>query len=606
LLPPSLVALILLLIGCGGGSSPTKPTPVPPNPIPVVAILGDDEGTEGQIIKLTAVTSVLGGTIDSIEWVQTEGAQSILTNINTDKVTITLPYIPDIENFNFKVIVTDNLGTKAESTHVIKVNPKLFLSVGESCPSNHLQKVGVNSNISILSPFDVSNVDLNKVELICNSNNINLDYEIVGNKIVFTTISGLPSYSRCTFTLEDSAISSAQEKNHRKIIHFITSDKDKFEYSLSSETNLTADIPLGERNSRFPLKHFVYDDKDYLLWTNSHHILNLTSWNIEGVTTIEVARIGDYISDLETFETTNDIAMFDDGDNKLFLLPTYYKYSGLTLIPVDLMFVKLNMLTKTADLFTRTTYFESSVQNSMTKIDNDIYMTYRAHANAEYDNKGVIKVSSDNGRTFVYTDYHLPDNTIAKFLNSEDKVRVILTNKSSTPGIQDYFSISDFNEATGELNELYQYKLPSNRFLFKLSITDKTIYWCESASYGGVVSDDTICKISKLDLDRMTVTSFKTFDKNSYNFSILTSVDSNTIFKLSYDDLPLIPIEIYDVGSSEPKANGILELDDGEPEDVYFSPTGLDVLLKRNTSDPNNQNTSDLLLQKYSKNPTCS
>jgi hypothetical protein len=345
---------------------------------------------------------------------------------------------------------------------------------------------------------------------------------------------------------------------------------------------------------------------DHLLWVNSNQELKLTSWNEESTSTFEIANLSDFTSDIETFETTNDIFMFDEGDNKLFLIPTYYKFYPGTLIPVDSMYINLNMITKSLDAVTRTSYFESSVNNSLTKINDKIYLAYRAYMNPEYGNTGIMKMSSDGGVTFDYTPYSLPENTRAHFFNTKDKVHVVLTNKTSESGIQDYFSISDFNAVTGELNELYRYQLPLNKYLFKFNITDNSISWCESAFYGGIVSDDTVCQMNNFNLEEMIVTPFKTFEKNLYNFTLMTHNESDIIFKLSYDDLPLVPIEIYEVGNAEPRANGMLELDDGEVEDVYLSPSGLDVIIKRNSNDLNSQPASDILLQKYTKKPTCS
>jgi hypothetical protein len=598
----------LLFIGCGGGSEkPAEQAPdVSANPIPVVTIDGNEEGTEGQIIELTVVASVLGGTIDKIDWVQTNGSQSILTNISTDKITVTLPTISDLEDLKFKVTVTDNLGTKAESTHDIKVNPKQSLLLGESCPTNDVYGVGVNSNISIVSLFDIGNVDLNKIELLCDSTNFELDFEIKGNKVVFSPTTTLPSFKRCDFSLEESAISNDTEKNQMKSFQFETSETDILEYTLTTETNITANLSLDEFKARFTLKHFVYNEMDYLLWINSSQELKLTSWNGEGANTIEIAKLSDFTSYIETFETTNDIFMFDDGDNKIFLIPTYYKFYPGSLTPVDSMYIDLNMITKSVDVVTRTSYFESSVQNSLTKINDKIYLAYRAYQNPEYGNTGIMKTSSDGGVTFDYTPYNLPENTLAHFFNTKDKVHVVLTNKSSEPGTQDYFSIADFNAETGELNELYRYQLPLYKYLFKFNITDNSISWCESEFYGGIVSDDTVCQMNKFNLEQMIVTPFKTFEKNSYNFSLMTHNESDIIFKLSYDDFPLVPFEIYEVGNAEPMSNGMLELDDGEVEDVYLSPTGLDVIIKRNSNDLNAPPTSDILLQKYTKKPTCS
>jgi hypothetical protein len=448
-------------------------------------------------------------------------------------------------------------------------------------------------------------VDLSKIELLCDSTNFELDFEIKGNKVVFSPTTTLPSFKRCDFSLEESAISNNTEKNQIKSFQFVTSQTEIFEYTLTSETNFTADIFLGEYNSRFTLKHFVYNEMDHLLWINSSQELKLTSWNEEGTSTVEIANLNDFTSDIETFETTNDIFMFDDGDNKLFLIPTYYKFHG-GLIPVDSMYIDLNMITKSVDAVTRTSYFESSVQNSLTKINDKIYLAYRAYKNPEYGNTGIMKTSSDDGVTFDYTPYSLPENTLAHFFNTKDKVHVVLTNKSSEPGTQDYFSISDFNAETGELNELYRYQLPINKYLFMFNITDNSISWCESEFYGGIVSDDTVCQMNKFNLEQMIVTPFKTFEKNSYSFSLITHNESNKIFKLSYDDLPLVPFEIYEVGNAEPMSNGILELDDVQIEDVYLSPTGVDVIIKRNVNDLISQPESDILLQKYTKKPTCS
>lgn len=603
-----IIIFSLLLFGCGGGGSSKseEQTPVaPPNPIPVVQINGNEEGTEGEAIELTVVASVLGGTIDKIDWVQTNGSQSKLTNITTDKITVTLPSISEVEYIEFKVTVTDNLGTKAESTHRIKVNPKQSILLGESCPTNNLYNVGLNSKVSIVSLFNIGNVDLNKVELLCDSVNYDLDIEIRGKKAVFSPITALPGNKRCIFTLDEGAISNDAEKSQMKSFQFVTSTTNNFEYTFTSETNFTADIFLGEFNSRFTLKHFVYNGKDHLLWRNSNQELKLTSWNDEGTSTIEIAKLSDFTSDIESFEYSNDVFMFDDGDNKLFLIPTYYKFHA-GLIPVDSMFINLNMITKSLDTVTRTSYFESSIENSLTKINDKLYLAYRAYKNPDFGNSGILKTSSDNGITFDYTSYHLPENTLVYFLNTKNKVYAVLTNKTSELGTQDYFSITDFNSETGEFNELYRYQLPINKYLFEFNITDNSISWCESAFHGGIVSDDTVCQMNKFNLEQMTVTPVKTFSKNSYHFSLISHNESDTIFKINHSDLQLAPLEIYEVGNAMPWASGILELDDGEIEDIYLSPTELNVIIKRNKADSNNNYTSDILLQKYNKNPTCS
>ena len=145
-----LYALLLFIVGCGGGSSSdTKTSNNPSTPAqnnaPVVT--ADDVTTsEKASVTLVANASDSDGSIASYNWRQISGPSVELSDVSASELIFNAPSIIETETLTFNVIVTDDDGATNSTNVNVTVEPIIIASLSIS---------GIASTGELLTGVDV-------------------------------------------------------------------------------------------------------------------------------------------------------------------------------------------------------------------------------------------------------------------------------------------------------------------------------------------------------------------------------------------------------------------------------------------------------------------
>ena len=112
-----------LLSACGGGGSSTPPPVQNISPTISVTDLSLPENTTGTV---TATASDSDGSIASYAWVQKSGTNVILSNTNTDTVTLDAPLVTADTNIILTITVTDNDGATAAADVNVTISANIL------------------------------------------------------------------------------------------------------------------------------------------------------------------------------------------------------------------------------------------------------------------------------------------------------------------------------------------------------------------------------------------------------------------------------------------------------------------------------------------------
>lgn len=171
----SIIFIIWLLHGCGGGSAETSPPPSPPANQPPNVNAGEDlRVTETQTILLNASASDADGSITTVSWSQLSGPEVTLSNSASLTTEVTFPDITERTKVELRVTVTDNNGAQVSDTLSISVIPVVTATFdieetgitiskivsgtqGRITPDSHQQAEIEDSGISqLITVFDSS------------------------------------------------------------------------------------------------------------------------------------------------------------------------------------------------------------------------------------------------------------------------------------------------------------------------------------------------------------------------------------------------------------------------------------------------------------------
>ena len=483
-----------------------------------------------------------------------------------------------------------------------------------SCPAAGDDRVAINAAIAINSPFTINIVDPNKIQLSCDGLNVEFVYEVRGDNITFKPVSAFGHDNWCTLTLDSGALSNDTSLNEEMEVAFFTSVASEVEYWFDSELNLTSAIPTAEFNNRFPFRKFTYENADYIPWISNEFILYVTSWSESRIETIALGNLRDHLPNIRNVGDSSDSSFYMHGDDVYLTLPLFFPFLDGS-HAVEAAFIHFNMRKLSLESATQVSFYDIATEYSTAHINNDIFLSYRSHANPAYEDRGVIKVSHDGGQSFEFTPYDLPENTVARFVNlssstansTDNGVYVILAPRLTNAQTPQFFSISELDPITGALTQRYRYDLPENKYLFKLSVSDNAISWCESGSSGGVMSPDTQCKLVNVDFAAAKVAEIRSFEIGNYNIEFIHHDGSDYAFKFSYHDSPFVDLEIHDLDDPASVIETTFVYEDGGIFDISFHEDELVMYVKRKQilSEEVTVFRDDLLLRRYTKVVPC-